>query len=48
MDAGEVKEAIEFGEKLGEKYLVGSFIINSIHHDIINALKENILKKHRG
>ena len=38
-DAGEVKEAIEFGEKLGEKYLVGSFIINSIHHDIINAQK---------
>ena len=42
---GEVKEAIEFGEKLGEKYLVGSFIINSIHHDIINALKGKYSQK---
>lgn len=44
-DAGEVKEAIEFGEKLGEKYLVGRFIINSIHHDIINALKGKYSQK---
>lgn len=35
----EVKEAIDLGVTLGEKYLVGNFVISSIHEDIIKALK---------
>lgn len=44
-DAGEVKEAIEFGESLGGKFLVGSFIINSVHDDILMGLKNKYSHK---
>ncbi|MGL5244263.1 MAG: BMC domain-containing protein, partial [Sarcina sp.] len=38
-DTGEVKEAIEYGKEIGIKHIIDSFIINSVHKDIIHALK---------
>lgn len=38
-DVAEVEEAINFGVKEGNDYVADSFIINAVHIDIINALK---------
>ncbi|MPQ42896.1 BMC domain-containing protein [Clostridium tarantellae] len=38
-DVGEVETAIEYGKEVGKKHIVDSFIINSVHKDIVHALK---------
>lgn len=44
-DVGAVKEAVEAGVKNAENYLVDSFLIPSVHTDVINGIKGKIKKE---
>lgn len=44
----EVKEAIDYGVELGNNQIVDSFIVNAVHEDIINGLKNKYKEKNKG
>lgn len=45
---GEVKEAIDYGTSICDKYAVDSFILNAVHADIISGLKNRYNIKSQG
>lgn len=45
---GEVKDAIDYGVSIGDSYAVDKFILNAVHDDIINGLKNKYKVKSRG
>lgn len=44
-DSQDIKEAVELGISLGENYVVENFIINKVHNQIIDGLKNKYENK---
>lgn len=43
-----IKEAVDYGVELGKSFIVDSFIVNAVHKDIINGLKNKYSEKIKG
>lgn len=44
-DEGEITETVEYGKKLGEGYIVDSFVIHAVNDAIINGFRNRYISK---